>query len=124
MQSVDVALEAGDEPGVAGDLAVRSVSDAVELRPDERLLLEHAAHKVDLLARIDDEPTTAPLTVKGSVGQLPEHPLVSGTRVTRGAIGIGFTSDDADATHAAMTAAGVEVDEILRGPGVPSMFGF
>ncbi len=44
--------------------------------------------------------------------------------LTRGPIGIRFTSNDADATHAAMTAAGVEVDDILRWPGVPPMFGF
>jgi lactoylglutathione lyase len=44
--------------------------------------------------------------------------------VTRGPIGIRFTADDAEATHAAMAAAGVEVDDILRWPGVPAMFGF
>lgn len=44
--------------------------------------------------------------------------------LTRGAIGIRFTSDDVDAAHAAMAAAGVAVDDILRWPGVPAMFGF
>jgi lactoylglutathione lyase len=44
--------------------------------------------------------------------------------VTRGAIGIRFTTNDTDAAHAALEAAGVEVDEILRWPGVPAMFGF
>lgn len=44
--------------------------------------------------------------------------------ITRGPIGIRFTSDDADTTHAAMTSAGVDVDEILRWPGVPPMFSF
>jgi catechol 2,3-dioxygenase-like lactoylglutathione lyase family enzyme len=44
--------------------------------------------------------------------------------VTRGAIGIRFTTDDAEATHAALTAAAVETDDILRWPGVPAMFGF
>lgn len=44
--------------------------------------------------------------------------------VSRGAIGIRFTTDDADAAHAALTAAGVEVEEILRWPGVPAMFAF
>jgi len=43
---------------------------------------------------------------------------------TRGAIGIRFTTDDAGAAHAALTAAGVEADEILRWPGVPAMFKF
>ena len=42
----------------------------------------------------------------------------------RGAIAIRFTSDDVDAAHAAMTAAGIDVDDILRWPGVPAMFAF
>ena len=44
--------------------------------------------------------------------------------VTRGAIGIRFTTDDADAAHGALEAAGVDVDGILRWPGVPAMFAF
>jgi lactoylglutathione lyase len=44
--------------------------------------------------------------------------------VTRGAIGIRFTTDDADSAHAQLTAAGVDVDDILRWPGVPAMFAF
>jgi catechol 2,3-dioxygenase-like lactoylglutathione lyase family enzyme len=44
--------------------------------------------------------------------------------VTRGAIGIRFTTDDAEAAHAALLAAGVDADEILRWPGVPAMFAF
>ncbi|VXB70195.1 Glyoxalase-like domain protein [Microbacterium sp. 8M] len=42
--------------------------------------------------------------------------------VHRGAIGIRFASDDVEAAHAAMLAAGVDADEILRWPGVPPMF--
>ena len=45
-------------------------------------------------------------------------------QVTRGAIGIRFTTDDADAAHAALLAAGVDADDILRWPGVPAMFAF
>ena len=44
--------------------------------------------------------------------------------LTRGAIGIRFTTDDAEAAHAALLAAGVNADEILRWPGVPAMFAF
>jgi catechol 2,3-dioxygenase-like lactoylglutathione lyase family enzyme len=44
--------------------------------------------------------------------------------VTRGAIGIRFTTDDAEAAHADLAAAGVDTDEILRWPGVPAMFAF
>ncbi len=43
---------------------------------------------------------------------------------TRGAIGIRFTTDDAETAHDALVAAGVETDDILRWPGVPPMFGF
>lgn len=49
---------------------------------------------------------------------------LAGPDVTRGAIGIRFTTDDADAAHAALTAAGVDTDEVLRWPGVPAMSGF
>jgi lactoylglutathione lyase len=45
-------------------------------------------------------------------------------QVTRGAIGIRFTTDDAEAAHTALAAAGVDADEILRWPGVPAMFAF
>ncbi|MBS1908026.1 MAG: VOC family protein [Actinobacteria bacterium] len=44
--------------------------------------------------------------------------------VRRGAIGIRFTSDDVEAAHDAMIAEGIDVDEILRWPGVPAMFAF
>jgi catechol 2,3-dioxygenase-like lactoylglutathione lyase family enzyme len=43
---------------------------------------------------------------------------------SRGAISIRFTTDDADAAHAELQAAGVDTDEILRWPGVPAMFAF
>ena len=38
--------------------------------------------------------------------------------------GIRFTTADAAALHAELTAAGVDVDELLNWPGVPPMFGF
>jgi lactoylglutathione lyase len=44
--------------------------------------------------------------------------------VSRGAIGIRFTTDDAEAAHAKLEQAGVDTDEILRWPGVPPMFAF
>ena len=43
---------------------------------------------------------------------------------TRGAIGIRFTTDDADAAHAEIQAAGVDTEQVLRWPGVPAMFAF
>ncbi|MFD8531401.1 VOC family protein [Streptosporangium canum] len=44
--------------------------------------------------------------------------------VTRGPVTIRFTTDDAAAAHAALNAAGVDIDEILQWPGVPPMFAF
>jgi catechol 2,3-dioxygenase-like lactoylglutathione lyase family enzyme len=38
--------------------------------------------------------------------------------------GIRFVTTDAEAEHASMTAAGVDVDELLHWPGVPAMFSF
>jgi lactoylglutathione lyase len=38
--------------------------------------------------------------------------------------GIRLTTADADAAHAAMRARGVDVDDVLRLPGVPPMFAF
>jgi predicted enzyme related to lactoylglutathione lyase len=39
--------------------------------------------------------------------------------------GLRFSTDDADADHAALIAAGAEVEtEVLRFPGVPPMFSF
>ncbi len=44
--------------------------------------------------------------------------------VTRGAIGIRFTTGDAEAAHTTLHAAGVDTDDILRWPGVSAMFAF
>jgi len=44
--------------------------------------------------------------------------------VTRGAIGIRFTTDNAEAARAQLQTAGVDTDDILRWPGVPAMFAF
>ena len=45
-------------------------------------------------------------------------------QVTRGAIGIRFTTHNAEAAHKAFVDAGVDTDEILRWSGVPAMFAF
>jgi lactoylglutathione lyase len=44
--------------------------------------------------------------------------------VTRGSIGIRFTTEEIDAAHAALTDRDVEADEVLRWPGIPAMFAF
>ena len=69
--------------GPGGTRLWASVASEMVLRPDEVLVLEHACRTVDLLARIDEALTDAPLTVKGSMGQLVEHPLVSESRAQR-----------------------------------------
>lgn len=50
------------------------------------------------------------------------EPAAPGT--SRGAIGIRFSTDDAEAAQAALRDAGVDTDEVLRWPGVPPMFAF
>ena len=50
------------------------------------------------------------------------EPAAPGT--TRGAIGIRFSTRDAEAAHAALRDAGVDTDDIIRWPGVPPMFAF
>lgn len=50
------------------------------------------------------------------------EPAAPGT--SRGAIAIRFSTEDAEAAHAALRGAGVDTDEILRWPGVPPMFAF
>ena len=49
---------------------------------------------------------------------------VAAPNITRGAIGIRFTTADADAAHTALRSAGVDTDDILRWQGVPAMFAF
>lgn len=44
--------------------------------------------------------------------------------VTRGAIGIRFSTNDAEAARTALLEAGVDTDEIIHWPGVPPMFAF
>jgi hypothetical protein len=72
--------------GAAGRRLWRAITDDNDLRADELLILEHAARTTDLLARIDAALVDAPLTVKGSMGQLVEHPLVSESRAQRGTL--------------------------------------
>jgi catechol 2,3-dioxygenase-like lactoylglutathione lyase family enzyme len=38
--------------------------------------------------------------------------------------GVRLSTQDAEADHAALAAAGVDVDEVLHWPGVPAMFAF
>lgn len=57
--------------------------------------------------------------------QRHHHPRTGSTeRHPRGAIDIRFSTDDAGNAHAALTAAGVDTDEILRWLGVPAKLSF
>ncbi len=38
--------------------------------------------------------------------------------------GVRFVAEDAEAAHADLLAAGADVDDVLRWPGVPAMFAF
>lgn len=58
----------------------RSVLKAYNLRPDELVLLESACWTLDFVARLDAELVDAPLTVRGSMGQERENPLLSERR--------------------------------------------
>lgn len=54
-----------------------------DLRQDEQEILRAACFEADLIARMEKELETEPLTVKGSMGQLVPHPLVSELRQHR-----------------------------------------
>ena len=61
----------------------------------------------------------APAESTVTVALVAHVPLPTGIET-----GIRFTTPDADADHGEMTARGVDVDAILRWPGVPAMFAF
>jgi catechol 2,3-dioxygenase-like lactoylglutathione lyase family enzyme len=64
---------------------------------------------------IEVAPTDSPVTVA----------LVGHAQLPVGIeTGIRFVTADADADHATLKASGVEVDAVLRWPGVPAMFAF
>jgi catechol 2,3-dioxygenase-like lactoylglutathione lyase family enzyme len=56
-------------------------------------------------------------------GRVPIALVVAGARGALGSdTGITLATSDAAAAHAALATRGVEVDELLRWPGVPPMF--
>jgi lactoylglutathione lyase len=65
---------------------------------------------------IEVAPPGAPV----SIALEPAHP----ERAAGVETGIRLTTADVDATHAALRAAAVDVDDVLRWPGVPPMFAF
>jgi predicted enzyme related to lactoylglutathione lyase len=59
----------------------------------------------------------------GAVTTVALAPAAEGT-ATGVDTGVRFTTADAGAAHDSLSAAGVDVDEVLRFPGVPPMFSF
>lgn len=59
------------------------ISEAFELRVDELRILSDACREVDLIERMHTELQTAPLVVKGSMGQDVASPLVQELRQHR-----------------------------------------
>jgi predicted enzyme related to lactoylglutathione lyase len=56
-------------------------------------------------------------------GRVPVALVAAGDDASVGIdTGITFTTDDAEADHAALAGAGADVDPLLRWPGVPPMF--
>lgn len=64
----------------------RVMADYDNLRADEAVVLEHACRVLDTIARLDAALADAPLTVRGSVGQERENPLLSEVRQQRMAL--------------------------------------
>jgi hypothetical protein len=70
----------------AGSKLWRDVTSTYVLRVDELAVLESAARTVDTIAGIDQAMEGEPMIVKGSQGQLREHPLISEGRQQRAAL--------------------------------------
>lgn len=78
-----VAIPAPKGLKSAGRKVWKATVEAYELRQDELEVLRAVCAEADLIARMEDELAEAPLTVKGSMGQLVPHPLVTELRQHR-----------------------------------------
>lgn len=67
----------------AGKRLWQETTEKYDLRQDELETLKAACAEADLIARMEKELETEPLTVRGSMGQLVPHPLVSELRQHR-----------------------------------------
>jgi hypothetical protein len=70
--------------GERGRQLWEEIAEAHGLRVDELRILEDACHEADLIERMHIELQTAPLVVKGSMGQDVASPLVQELRQHRG----------------------------------------
>lgn len=78
-----MAVSPPDGLGDAGLALWRSIVPAYELRPDEVRLLADACREADLVARLEEALTDAPLMVIGSQGQQVINPLMQEVRQHR-----------------------------------------
>lgn len=83
IQGLDSLPEPPVQLGVRGVELWRAVLAEHELRTDELRVLEDACREVDLIERMHAELHTAPLVVKGSMGQDVANPLVQELRQHR-----------------------------------------
>jgi hypothetical protein len=86
----------------------RSTTAKYVLRVDELVVLEAASRTLDILARLDEALSDAPLMVRGGQGQERENPLISEARQQRGVLARLVRQlalpDDATRTDAAAVA--------------------
>ncbi|MEW2253716.1 hypothetical protein [Streptomyces sp. NPDC047869] len=83
IQGLDSLPEPPVELGRRGAELWQAVLTEHELRTDELRVLEDACREVDLIERMHTELHTAPLVVKGSMGQDVANPLVQELRQHR-----------------------------------------
>lgn len=69
--------------GLPGRRLWKRIVSAYELRPDEAFVLESACQTLDTATQLEDAMKGQPLMVKGSMGQMREHPLLSEARQQR-----------------------------------------
>ena len=70
-----------------GRILWRAIVRTGPLRPDQLELLRHICATIDLIERLESEQRGAPLTVKGSMGQVVSSPLVTEVRQHRALVG-------------------------------------
>lgn len=61
----------------------KRVVSAYQLRPDELFVLDSACRTLDTASKLEAAMEGEPLLVKGSMGQMREHPLLSEARQQR-----------------------------------------
>lgn len=105
IQGLDSLPEQPVELGRRGLELWRAVLAEHELRTDELRVLEDACREVDLIERMHVELQTAPLVVKGSMGQDVANPLVQELRQHRALVArllgaLKLSEEEADARDA------------------------